>query len=1381
MTQSYTHIISRLKWDTSFDKKETAYEFQGQLSSWSKNYMPREINSIFDKACTQEQTWEIDSLELDLGVVNYKNLNYSLSKKLKEALQEKLGNLLLESNRGSRKLKILYANTSKIELIKTFLIQGYMPWNYESKNGSVNQILSSLLKNDKKEIDRMIKEIGVNENVRKRIAWQIKEENLLMIIEGLEPSNYVQIFDFANELTKIQQKKPIVQASSDGFRKNLWLWVLDYLLVERGTLFNKKTFIKSSIVKVANHYNIDYKTLIKSIDSAVKSIKDMSFIKPDFVIVLKELVKENALLRQKQGKSTDVTNYWEILTRMLRSNKKKTKPEKEKFNELIIALSKENKVKLADSLRLVYNSKSSWQRIVNDLSPSALEEVLKSITHNESNIIIESINFINEVGQEGKIKINQKKLLQIGLEYSLKHKSTSFNVKEFLKYFLTEFRKRDKSSEKQFYKAFNAVNVSSSLLKSDSTVSIYCTMKAFLDDRPHKRGFKSSDLQLKSLLEHFGKAKQKVVDNTFVMSIQQAFIDWVVANPTKAYKALLQWSDKTQLHQFLSLVLDSYTTDILLNSSEGSIRDLIFNLKNAIKETGNDTLIFVVTQSIKAFILNPELDATRLLNLLYKEHIFDMEKIHQDEFLNLFQEASENAKRPELEISKTVFSQLRSRIDSNKLPVFEAILKLMNNVGNRKVEVSEKLLTNIRNGRLTYAELIDTNRNKEVLNYLVKDGELVMNNQVERYFEYLKDDYKYLAKEEIKQKLIELFWVCVIDYSSYLGNTTQLIHLFNKAIMYAFPKSLSIEDLHQEALIKGRSYKLSNGNTLTQSQLTSEINAFFHSSSKKSKDYSEKELLSLAFEVTPNEVVKIIEANKTTDKQLNNLMQSISFQQFVKAIIYGAQSKSKSKEVIKSIAILENLSNQLVDGELREVEQFNYWKACVKALKSDVNAKVYLEEIVDKTLVNINKEAEIVYAEMETLLIKIPHVLKNILVAKNSVFRQAQTKNAKNELENFLGCNSYYNLEELCYSLIVNEKIPSWYISINKYGINDLLKKLVKTYPLVLFSVLKHRSVSDSKFFRLIDIIETQNLFSLIIKLNPTQKHSIKQFEHFYKAISLVSISGITSNQIQNIIFKIFIEAWLSGHWGKVMPNAVWTRLILELNVKRRISMVDFEKSIVSTIVSFPMAYQAEFYLITKAEQTKLYEKEDYKLSQDKIIPLTHVKKFEEPKNAIPITNAGLVLINTYFPLLFERLGLIEAGKFLSTASQLEAVHYLQYVATGISKTEEQYLILNKVLSGLSVETPVLDKIDIPNDKRKLIDGLVIAVTKHWSAIGNSSIEGFRGNWIIRTGLLLEREDAWELTVEKRAYDILINKSPFSFSIIKFPWMDKPLHVVWPY
>jgi len=168
-------------------------------------------------------------------------------------------------------------------------------------------------------------------------------------------------------------------------------------------------------------------------------------------------------------------------------------------------------------------------------------------------------------------------------------------------------------------------------------------------------------------------------------------------------------------------------------------------------------------------------------------------------------------------------------------------------------------------------------------------------------------------------------------------------------------------------------------------------------------------------------------------------------------------------------------------------------------------------------------------------------------------------------------------------------------------------------------------------------------------------------------------------------------------------------------------------------------------------------------------------------ENAIAIPNAGLVLLNSYIPLLFERLGLTANGQFSSSTHQMDAVHYLQFLATGLSETEEHYVPLNKVLCGLAVTTPIASGITISEENKALMHGLLQAAIGHWPAIGDSSIVGFRGNWLVREGLLNEEANHWTLRVEKRPYDLLINKAPFSFSIVHFPWMPKTLQVNWPY
>ncbi len=162
------------------------------------------------------------------------------------------------------------------------------------------------------------------------------------------------------------------------------------------------------------------------------------------------------------------------------------------------------------------------------------------------------------------------------------------------------------------------------------------------------------------------------------------------------------------------------------------------------------------------------------------------------------------------------------------------------------------------------------------------------------------------------------------------------------------------------------------------------------------------------------------------------------------------------------------------------------------------------------------------------------------------------------------------------------------------------------------------------------------------------------------------------------------------------------------------------------------------------------------------------------------INNAGLVLLQSFFNPLFSRLGLLtEAGAFVSNNAQHRAVHVLQCLVTGQTETLDQHLTLNKLLCGLPSDQPLESTSDLTDAEHETCLALLSSVMDYWSAIGRTSIDGFRGNWLVRSGLLANANDRWEMTVEPRTYDILLAHSPFSFSVIRHTWMDQPLFVTW--
>lgn len=164
------------------------------------------------------------------------------------------------------------------------------------------------------------------------------------------------------------------------------------------------------------------------------------------------------------------------------------------------------------------------------------------------------------------------------------------------------------------------------------------------------------------------------------------------------------------------------------------------------------------------------------------------------------------------------------------------------------------------------------------------------------------------------------------------------------------------------------------------------------------------------------------------------------------------------------------------------------------------------------------------------------------------------------------------------------------------------------------------------------------------------------------------------------------------------------------------------------------------------------------------------------------IDNAGLVLLQPFYPSLFKQLKLVDDTGRFETPMKEKAAIILQYVLVDSPELGEENLFFNKLLVGLEADYVVTADPLSGSEKQtilKLIHGMITAAIAHWPAIGKSSVDGFRANWLYRKGKLELGEDSWELHVERKPYDLLMDQLPFGISPVNYSWMKKPLTVYW--
>jgi hypothetical protein len=205
---------------------------------------------------------------------------------------------------------------------------------------------------------------------------------------------------------------------------------------------------------------------------------------------------------------------------------------------------------------------------------------------------------------------------------------------------------------------------------------------------------------------------------------------------------------------------------------------------------------------------------------------------------------------------------------------------------------------------------------------------------------------------------------------------------------------------------------------------------------------------------------------------------------------------------------------------------------------------------------------------------------------------------------------------------------------------------------------------------------------------------------------------------------------------------------------------------------------------------------EEWSLSGEKTLEILHdispnyVEKYddknienddfiEDISNKITLQNAGIVLISPYFKHFFQELQLLENQNFISKKAQHKAIHLIKYLATGKTIFDEFDLTLEKLICGIPLNEPVPRKVDFSAHEITEADELLKSVIEHWKVLKNSSPDALRNTFFQREGILQKNELGWQINIERKTQDILLDSIPWGFSMIMSSWNNYIITVEW--
>ena len=1337
----YKHIVGQCRWQSIFDDEQEAYQLQEYLSYFSNVFLLGILEDVFESINISGKTWRIDCLILDLGTLDYTDLPTQLPLRIKNCLLEQLELLLKRHPEylndtfeklpeaptliAQQTLEMLPSGKVLNDFLRCFLQQGRVPWWYQGQESNL-QVLEQKLQQAPEELAALIWELGQTESVRKRMAWQWPNREMIKIITLLEPYHYTYIIEFFDSLKCIQKNSEYAERNVSDFERYTWFWILTHLLVERGSLFNNRIFVESTLRKLAKQYKLDFHTVLQQMVNAAQSLQYLGQVTPNFIQAIfmvhqQTLSSVDNVLTSQKVKPID---YWQLLSNCLSTGYSQGKQsvcvggETINLAELLVLLCTTDRQKLTRILKQKGREARVRQQLLALLNESGLIFIVELLAPKDHLFIVVHAK---KVQAAPALQHSSGQFIwSVILAHLLVDAGSQFNRRQFVYETLLKISQSRGIS----YQTLVNLLLASPLgpPQGNQSFELLCILHQLQQE--HNKRQPSADLSI----DDYADALLYYLRCGKVLKISDSAC---LEQPAVIFSLLL-WQHPQQINKVIETLLNhhlkpfkpkSVWLNTLLELCAGKHYERLLYVLSPRAADFNRRFIdqLLYCQQRQCLPALGELGCRQQWQQIVLDALLSNRQTHFSvhEFLSTFRAilCEQYGVKHSIWLNELSQCQLKKQPDS----VFDQ--QILQWLSSEKVRGATKPVD------LT----------------IVADTEEFEHCTVQQRMQLLLACLRDRKGLQSVSQSVDINYLFVSLLSNHSAELLDLLARQNdsKSLLQRIVVGLNASMLQQSGVKQWLSdlsgiTSVQEGHLLKQWQGAMQESCLWRGSSSLLKN----KLHEIYYLCVLDSALQG-KNNSGTELLLAAVIKASC--EYFNCTLTSCLAALQQQTILSGEAVWKNtqyiLAAELNDGAENVPEN--------KENKAANNFKKVIALVADGSLPTFGESSKINQFSID----KQGHYLKHPMF--NTVLL----------------------------SLLQYGRLPLWLNTSEGLSLSILIQDLLKWQPQQLLkqlrSIIDRSQLHSAVMTRLTQLLNYKELLAAVIKTEAQQSAQILILEDFYEGLETLQFEQSKLDLIKLLLVEKTVECWLSDDWEVLYPENIVNNIACQLIQQYGIDGEKFYLEIKDKKQCFP----AE---LMHVDEEKNLSGITTLVPSQTVISVINPPKIKkqaglEIDNNLPIfiNNAGLVVFQSFIVRYFTRLNLIENDKFVSFQAQCEAVHYLQYLVTGQSETEEQHLILNKVLCGLELDSVVASGIDINEEKADLAEGLLAAMINYWEAIGASSVDGFRGNWLVREGSLNEHDDKWELFVEKKSYDLLLDRAPFSYALSRLPWMKKPLYVSW--
>jgi len=285
MTEEQENQIGEVMFAFTYSQAQQASRCNEKLYQLMKPVIVPELDIAFAQVSNPLLQIELESLEIDLGRISEEEITDSLGVRIRHLLIQALSRDLKE-HLGDNPL--IFQNSNELQpedfaltALKMFFLKGYFP-AWLDKNRGLYSLLEDMITSFPRSFRRLIWEVSQrNEVARKRIAF-LNTNFFDRIIRILKPEEVDWIIGYRNSYLKIHQSESKLSGTSKNLEQALNLFILNFIVDDSGTKFNRLSFSERSLKTIAIHYNLDFQVFLKEIKKIVLKRSPKNQLDRDF-------------------------------------------------------------------------------------------------------------------------------------------------------------------------------------------------------------------------------------------------------------------------------------------------------------------------------------------------------------------------------------------------------------------------------------------------------------------------------------------------------------------------------------------------------------------------------------------------------------------------------------------------------------------------------------------------------------------------------------------------------------------------------------------------------------------------------------------------------------------------------------------------------------------------------------------------------------------------------------------------------------------------------------------------------------------------------------------------------------------------------------------